>query len=76
MHKAKREGWLNEIAGAYAQCPFLSGRWYEQPDELPSLKESDGYFLTREMMGLAASVYDPAGENSQDGTCYAGMGHR
>ncbi|MGH3675316.1 MAG: alpha/beta hydrolase fold domain-containing protein [Mycobacterium sp.] len=72
VHKAKREGWLNEIAGAYAQCPFLSGRWYEQPDELPSLKENDGYFLTREVMGLAGSVYDPDGANFQDATCYAG----
>ena len=51
VHKAKREGWLNEIAGAYAQCPFLSGRWYEQPDDLPSLKEADGYLLTREIDG-------------------------
>ncbi len=72
VHKAKREGWLNEIAGAYAQCPFMSGRWYEQPDDLPSLKENDGYFLTREVMGLAGSVYDPTGEHSQDGACYAG----
>ena len=72
LHKAKREGWLNEIAGAYAQCPFLSGRWYEQPDDLPSLKENDGYFLTREIMGVAGSVYDPTGEHAQDGTCYAG----
>ena len=72
LHKAKREGWLNEIAGAYAQCPFLSGRWYEQPDELPSLKECDGYFLTREIMGLAGAVYDPTGDNSQAATCYAG----
>ncbi len=72
LHKAKREGWLNEIAGAYAQCPFLSGRWYEQPDDLPSLKENDGYFLTREIMGLAGSVYDPTGEHAQDGACYAG----
>ncbi len=70
--KAKREGWLDEIAGAYAQCPFLSGRWYEQPDELPSLKECDGYFLTREIMGLAGAVYDPTGENSRDAACYAG----
>jgi len=72
LHKAKREGWLDEIAGAYAQCPFLSGRWYQQPDELPSLKENDGYFLTREVMGLAGSVYDPTGEHSKDGACYAG----
>ncbi|HKV18061.1 MAG TPA: alpha/beta hydrolase fold domain-containing protein [Mycobacterium sp.] len=69
---AKREGWLDEIAGVYAQCPFLSGRWYDLPDDLPSLRENDGYFLTREWMGLAASLYDPAGENSQDATCYAG----
>ena len=25
-HKAKREGWLNEIAGVYAQCPFISNQ--------------------------------------------------
>lgn len=72
LHKAKREGWLTEIAGAYAQCPFLSGRWWEQPDELPSLKECDGYFLSRPVMGLAGSVYDPTGEHSKDGACYAG----
>jgi acetyl esterase len=35
MHKAKREGWLHEIAGAYAQCPYISNRWLEQPDEFP-----------------------------------------
>jgi acetyl esterase len=50
----------------------MSGRWYEQPDELPSLKENDGYFLTREVMGLAGSVYDPTGRHSKDGACYAG----
>lgn len=72
LHKAKREGWLHEIAGAYAQCPLLSGRWYEQPDELPSLKECDGYFLSREVMGLSGAVYDPDHEHSQDATCFAG----
>lgn len=72
LHKAKREGWLNEIAGAYANAPFLSGRWYEQPDELPSLKECDGYFLSRDVMGMAGAVYDPDGEHAQDATCYAG----
>ena len=71
LHKAKREGWLNEVAGAYAQCPLVSGRWYEQPDDFPSLKENDGYFLTREIMGLAGSVYDPTGEHSHHGACYA-----
>lgn len=73
LHKAKREGWLGEIAGAYAQCPFLSGRWYEQPDELPSLTECDGYFLSREIMGIAAAAYDPGGQNSRDATCFAGQ---
>src|SRR5882757_172122 len=31
-HKAKREGWIHEIAGFYAQCPYISNRWHEPPD--------------------------------------------
>ncbi len=45
-HKAKREGWLPEIAGFYAQCPYISNRWHDAPDELPSLRECDGYFIS------------------------------
>jgi acetyl esterase/lipase len=72
-HKAKREGWLSEIAGLYAQCPFLSNRWAEQPDELPSLRECDGYFIGAKQAALLAVLYDPTGEHARDACAYAGM---
>ena len=72
-HKAKREAWLHEIAGVYAQCPFISNRWLEQPDHLPSLKENDGYLLSCLQLALFGSVYDPTGENATDATCWAGV---
>jgi len=72
-HKAKREGWLHEIAGIYALCPFISNRWVEQPVDLPSLAENDGYFLSRIYLDLFGGVYDPAGGNATDATCWAGV---
>jgi acetyl esterase/lipase len=72
-HKAKREGWLHEIAGFYAQCPFISNRWNEAPDELPSLRECDGYFISRQQLALMGSIYDPTGEHARDATAFAGM---
>lgn len=71
-HKAKREGWLHEIAGLYAQCPYISGRWHEVPDDLPSLRECDGYFINLQQAEMMASVYDPDGVHSGDPTCFAG----
>ena len=71
-HKAKREGWLNEIAGFYAQCPYISNRYLEQPDELPSLKENDGYIFDCRVMAVIGSVYDPDGESAGDPACWAG----
>jgi len=72
-HKAKREGWLSEIAGLYAQCPFLSNRWAEVPDELGSLRECDGYFIGTKQCAIIASLYDPTGEYARDATAFAGM---
>jgi acetyl esterase/lipase len=72
-HKAKREGWLPEIAGLYAQCPFLSNRWVEQPDDLPSLRECDGYFIGAKQAGLLGMLYDPTGAHANDACAYAGM---
>lgn len=72
-HKAKREGWLNEIAGLYAQCPFLSNRWAELPDDLPSLRECDGYFIGSRQGALLGVLYDPTGEHARDATAFAGM---
>jgi acetyl esterase len=72
-HKAKREGWLHEIGGAYAQCPFISNRWHEQPDEFASMRENDGYFISCEQLVLFASVYDPAYAHSDDPACWPGV---
>jgi acetyl esterase len=72
-HKAKREGWIHEIAGLYAQCPYISNRWHDVPDELPSLRECDGYFIGLQQLALSGSIYDPTGEYSRDATCFAGV---
>lgn len=67
---AHRQGWADRIAGVYALCPFISGRWAERPAELTSLHENDGYFLAAELMGLLARVYDPEGAHAHDPTCW------
>lgn len=72
-HKAKREGWLDEIAGLYAQCPYISNRWHEPPDELPSLRECDGYFISLQQAELLGSLYDPENQHSNDPTCFASV---
>ena len=72
-HKAKREGWIHEIAGLYAQCPYISNRWHDAPDDLPSLQECDGYFIGLQQLALMGSIYDPTGEYARDATAFAGM---
>lgn len=71
--KAKREGWIEQIAGAYAMCPYISNRWLEDTDELPSLRENDEYFISRLQLALLGSLYDPDKQHEQDGTCWAGV---
>ena len=71
-HKAKREGWLDQVAGFYAQCPFISNRFAEQPDELPSLKENDGYIFTCTELAVIGSIYDPDGRHKGDPACWPG----
>jgi acetyl esterase/lipase len=70
-HKAKREGWIHEIAGFYAQCPYISNRWLERCDDLPSLQECDGYFLDCQGLAVMASLYDPTNSYASDATCWA-----
>lgn len=72
-HKAKREGWIHEIGGFYAQCPFISNRWHEPPDELISLRECDGYFINLQQAEILGSIYDPGKSHWQDPTCFAGV---
>jgi len=71
-HKAKRDGWLSEIAGAYAQCPYISNRYLEQPDDLPSLRECDGYIFNVVELAVNASLYDPDGRHAGDPACWPG----
>ena len=71
--QAKRQGWLDEIAGVYAQCPYISNRWHEAPDDLPSLRECDGYFINRQQLAVMGTIYDPTGEHARDATAFAGM---
>jgi acetyl esterase/lipase len=68
--RAKREGWVERIAGAYALCPFIHGDWANPPVELPSQHENEDYFLSRDMMATLAVVYDPGGEHADDPTCW------
>ena len=70
-HKAKREGWLHEIAGFYAQCPYISNRWLEDCDDLPSLKENDEYFISLQQLAVLGSLYDPTNSHAADATCWA-----
>jgi acetyl esterase len=72
-HKAKREGWLHEIAGFYAQCPYISNRWLDGADVLPSLAECDGYFISCQGLALMGTLYDPTNSHAQDATCWAGV---
>lgn len=69
-HRAKREGWLQDIAGVYAMCPYISDAYGAQPAELASLHENDEYFLSCRMMDALASVYDPGGEHATDPECW------
>ena len=54
----------------YAQCPFISNRWLEQPDDLPSLRENDEYFFSCLGLALMGSIYDPDGSHAHDATCW------
>jgi acetyl esterase/lipase len=62
--KANQEGWIDGIAGVYAQCPYISGAYGDPPAELTSLFENDKYFLDIENMGAMAKTYDPDGTNA------------
>lgn len=69
--KAKRDGFVNTIAGVYAQCPFIYGKWGDRTEKYPSLVENDGYFLQDDMLQVLAELYDPGSQNIDDATCWA-----
>jgi acetyl esterase/lipase len=69
-HKAKREGWLSEISGVYALCPYISNEWAEPPARLASLLENDGYFIGRDSFPVLAHVYDPGFMHNDEPMCW------
>ncbi len=68
--KAKRDGKLEKIQGAYALCPYIYGNYGQKPKELVSLFENDGYFLSVQSMGALAAVYDPSRNNAHNPLCW------
>lgn len=64
--KAKQEGWLQQIDGVYAMCPYISGQYANPPAELVSLAENEGYLLDGNQMAAMAKVYDPSGDNADN----------
>jgi acetyl esterase/lipase len=62
--KAKQDGRVDQIAGVYAQCPYISNAYATRDPRLTSLYENDGYFLACDQMGALAKLYDPTGENA------------
>jgi acetyl esterase len=57
--KARKDGWIDGIAGVYAQCPYISGAYDNPPAELTSLFENDDYFLNVANMSALAKAYTP-----------------
>lgn len=64
--KAKRDGRLANVAGAYAQCPFISNAYADGDPDLPSLVENDGYALSCALMASLSRLYDPTGDHARD----------
>jgi acetyl esterase/lipase len=68
--RARREGWLDQIDGFYAQCPYISGMWGSPPGDLPSLRENDDYFIGCSIMAILARAYDPESAHADNPECW------
>ncbi len=68
--RAKQAGKLEQIAGIYALCPFISNAWGKKLPELPSLYENDDYMLSCSGSAVIASVYDPEHKNDTNPLCW------
>ncbi|MEO6956313.1 MAG: alpha/beta hydrolase fold domain-containing protein [Antricoccus sp.] len=67
---ANREGWVQRIAGVYAECPYISGGYADPPAELTSLYENNGYFLRNDTNALLVAAYDPGAKHATEPTCW------
>jgi len=64
--KALQEGWVDQIDGVYACCPYISGDYADPPASLLSLRENDGYMLDCSQMAALVKVYDPSGAQAEN----------
>lgn len=64
--KALREGWIDEIAGVYACCPYIAGEYHPPLPELVSWRENGGYMMNEVMGKVTATAYDPGRENARN----------
>jgi acetyl esterase/lipase len=62
--RANREGWIDEIDGVYAMCPYIYGGYANPSPELLSLTENDDYMLGCSTLRSMVKAYDPDGSNS------------
>lgn len=72
--RAKRDGTLDTIDGVYAMVPYISGIYgrsaAEREEELPSLVENDGYFISCDLNAVFVEVYDPGARHATDPLCW------
>lgn len=64
--KAKQEGWVDQIDGVFACCPYISGTYVNPPAQLVSQTENAEYMLGATTMGAMVKAYDPTGEHAAD----------
>ncbi len=57
--RAKREGVAERIDGVYALCPYISNAYAAPPEDLPSLRDNDGYLVSVALLGAMAKAYAP-----------------
>ena len=62
--KARREGWMDEIAGVYSCCPYIAGTYSPSPPELSSWH--GGYVLEPTVTQALVKAYDPTEEHATD----------
>lgn len=62
--KAAQEGWIEEISGVYAMCPYISGLYANPPSSLLSMRENDNYILNVRGLSSLVKLYDPGNANA------------
>lgn len=63
--KAKREGWIDQIAGVYSCCPYIAGPYHAPLPELMSIREN-AYDRAADEPDPFAGPYDPSGDHAQN----------